>query len=1067
MSRVALFLGVLACSSAGSRERARVSMGSESSGFKDTLEIVVAATTDVHGHLRGWDYYAARTDTARGLARAATIVDSVRRANAGRVMLVDAGDLLQGNPLTHYAARIDASLAHPVIAAMNAMRYDAAAVGNHEFNYGLETLSRATRGASFPFLAANAWRTNGERAFTASTVVQRGGARIAIVGATNPGAMIWDRANLEGRLEVRDIVADVRRAVEDIQRSKPDVVVAVLHSGLEEVASYDTASSGTPSENVAARVAREIPGIDLVVYGHSHREQPSLTIGSTLLIQPRNWATSVALATLRVVRGVGVVSRRGSVVQSAGHAEDSAVVAAVRAAHEGAMRYVATPVGETRVAWRGDSARVSDTPLIDFINEVQRRRAGTDLSSTAAFTLAGLDSGALTIAKLAQLYPYENTLRAIRISGAQLRAYLEHSARYYRPLGTTPLIDATIPGYNFDMISGADYTIDLTKPIGSRVTGLGVKGRVVTDADSFTLALNNYRQSGGGGYAMLSGAPVVYDAKEDIRELLIDEVRRRGALRHEDYFVRNWRLEPATAVTQAATELVPMRPVAAAAASATRDGHLTSGRWLRVIATNDFHGALEPRGDSAGIVRGGAAHLAAEIKKARAACVAPRCENIWLDGGDQFQGTPGSNLAFGRPVLEIFNSLGLTAGALGNHEFDWGLDTLRAHMRRARYAFLGANVRDAQGRDIPWIRDDTLVTVGTLKVGIVGAALVSTATATRAAFVKDLRFAEPAPIIDSLARSLRARGASHVVVVAHIGAFCGRELTSCRGEIVDLAGRLTERVDAIVSGHTHSAVRALVRGVPIVQARSRGSAVGIIDLPLGDSESVPLIEVRDVRADWVTPDSVTALSVAQAVARVAPLISAPVAEIGEHIGVGLQGSMGKLIADAQRSRAGADVSIMNNGGIRAPLRVGSARYADIYEVHPFGNRLVRLTVTGKELRDELERQVAQPSFNLHLGGARVTFDTSRAVGSRVTSLTLSDGTPVRDAGTYRVALSDFLDEGGDGVQLRRNAIKREELGIADLDALIAYLKTLPSPVRGPRDVRITFTSRGINGVRLH
>jgi len=294
------------------------------------------------------------------------------------------------------------------------------------------------------------------------------------------------------------------------------------------------------------------------------------------------------------------------------------------------------------------------------------------------------------------------------------------------------------------------------------------------------------------------------------------------------------------------------------------------------------------------------------------------------------------------------------------------------------------------------------------------------------------------------------------VVVAHIGAFCGRELTSCRGEIVDLAGRLTERVDAIVSGHTHSPVRALVRGIPIVQARSRGTAVGVIDLPLGNGEADPVIEVRDVRADQATPDSATAVAVAQAVARVAPLISAPVVEIGEHIGLGLRGSMGKLIADAQRSRAGADVSIMNNGGIRGPLRVGMAKYSDIYEVHPFGNLLVRLTVTGKELRDELERQVAQPSFNLHLGGVRVTFDTSRAVGSRVTSLTLSDGTPVRDQGTYRVALSDFLAEGGDGVQLARRAIRRDDLGVSDLDALVAYLKTLPAPVRGPRDERITF-----------
>jgi 2',3'-cyclic-nucleotide 2'-phosphodiesterase/3'-nucleotidase/5'-nucleotidase len=1055
MRGAVLLLGTVACASTGGGERAALA----ERAANDTVEIVIAATTDVHGRLRGWDYYTGRPDSARGLARAATIIDSLRRAHAGRVVLLDAGDLLQGNPLTYHAARLDTLGLHPVIAAMNTMRYAAAAVGNHEFNYGLHILGRATSSATFPFLAANVWRVNGERAFPASTVIERAGVRVAIVGATNPGVMIWDRDKVSGRIQVRDIVPEVRRAVNEVRRAGADVVVVAIHSGFDEPSSYDTVSSGVPSENVSARVAREVPGIDVLVYGHSHREQPGLTIESTLLIQPRHWATSVAIATLRVVRGAGVVARRGAVVQAAGHVEDSAVVAAVRQAHEGTIRYVATPVGETRVYWRGDSARVMDTPLIDFINEVQRRRTNSDLSAASAFSATGgLDSGTITLAQIAQVYPYENTLRAVRISGAQLRAYLEYSARYYRSLGSTPLIDSTIPGYNFDIISGADYTLDLSKPLGARVTSLSARGRPVADSDSFTLALNDYRQSGGAGFAMLRGAPVVYDAKEDIRELLIDEVRRRGTLRHEDFFVRNWRIEPPAAVAQAAVELAAA-PRPAVPAPVRRDSHLTNGRWLRVIATNDFHGALEPRADSAGgVVRGGAPYLAAEIAQARRACAAPRCASLWLDGGDMFQGTPASNLAYGRPVMTIFNALGLSAAALGNHEFDWGIDTLRALMRDARYPILGANVRDAQGGDIPWIPDDTLVTAGSLKVGVIGAALVETPTVTKASVVKDLRFVDPAPLIDALSRALRARGADVVIVVAHIGAFCGREVTTCRGAIVDLAARLTERVDAIVSGHTHSPVRGIVRGIPIVQARSRGTALGMIDIPLGDSAAAPVIELRDVRADWVNPDSTVAAIVRAAAERVAERMSVPVAEIGENLSLGLRSPLGGLIADAQRHVGEGDVALMNNGGVRAPIRAGTATVGSLYEVHPFGNRLVRLQVTGRELRRELERQVAQPTFNLHVSGARIVFDTTRPAGSRVMSLTLSDSTPIRDRGRYRVVLSDFLADGGDGVQLAQSALRREDLGITDLDVLIAYFKTLPRPVRAQRDVRIRFAN---------
>ena len=340
------------------------------------VEIVVASTTDVHGRLRGWDYYAGAPDTLRGLTRAATIIDSVRSEHPGRVVLVDAGDLLQGSPPTYVAARVDSSSPHPVIAAMNAMRYDAAAVGNHEFNYGVPALMRATSGADFPFLAANARRANGRRAFPASRIVERAGVKIGIVGATTPGAMVWDRENLAGRIVLRDIVPDVAVAVRDVRGAGASVVVVVMHSGLGGPSSYDTASTKVPAENVAARVAREVPGVDLVVFGHSHREVADTTINGVMLVQPRNWATSVSLATLALERDGRrwkVMGKRGALVQAAGHPESPTVVQATARSHRATLAWVGRSLGTTPVAWRADSARVSDVPLIDFLLEVQRR----------------------------------------------------------------------------------------------------------------------------------------------------------------------------------------------------------------------------------------------------------------------------------------------------------------------------------------------------------------------------------------------------------------------------------------------------------------------------------------------------------------------------------------------------------------------------------------------------------------------------------------------------------------------------------------------------------------------
>src|SRR5919204_5290112 len=146
------------------------------------FELIVAGTTDVHGWLRGWDYYANEADTTRGLTRAATIVDSLRVAHPGRVILVDAGDLLQGNPFAYTAACVSSDTMSPIVAAMNAMRYDAAAIGNHEFNYGMPFLDRAVAQARFPFLSANTYRIDGARKYRAWTMVERAGARVAIIG---------------------------------------------------------------------------------------------------------------------------------------------------------------------------------------------------------------------------------------------------------------------------------------------------------------------------------------------------------------------------------------------------------------------------------------------------------------------------------------------------------------------------------------------------------------------------------------------------------------------------------------------------------------------------------------------------------------------------------------------------------------------------------------------------------------------------------------------------------------------------------------------------------------------
>ena len=483
-------------------------------------------------------------------------------------------------------------------------------------------------------------------------------------------------------------------------------------------------------------------------------------------------------------------------------------------------------------------------------------------------------------------------------------------------------------------------------------------------------------------------------------------------------------------------------PVAAAGA------HLATGRWVRIIATNDFHGTLEPRRDSRGVLRGGAAALAAEIRRARDECRPPQCTSLLLDGGDQFQGTPASNLSFGRPVVILFNQLGRTASALGNHEFDWGQDTLRARVREARYPILAANVTYADGSDVPWIADNTIVDANGLRVGIIGLATVQTPTTTRPSHVSDLRFIDPVPVVNRNARVLRQQGAQFVVVIAHAGGFCNGQPPACEGEIIDLARGVTEQIDAIVAGHTHAPMTTVVNGIPVIQSRSHGSALGVMDVSLSGAR--PVLALRDILPERTAPDPAIDSLVRRVVEPLQPIVNRPIATLAGPMSDLV---LGNFMADAFRAAGGGDIGVMNRGGVRAPLDSGIVTYGELFEVAPFANMLVRLTMTGAGVRAWLEKAVGQRPLSARLSGVVVTYDSTRAVGDRIVSVTMSNGQPLANDRTYRFIYSDFLHANGDGLQATEGVQHVEELGIVDIDAITEWVRR-GSPVWPPRDQRI-------------
>jgi len=1016
----------------------------------DSAHLVIVATTDIHGRVLGWDD-ARDAEAPGGLSRAATILATLRAQYPGQVILVDAGDLIEGNLFATYFARVAPTRPNPVVDALNVLNYDVATPGNHDFDFGVDVLRTAIADATFQYVSANVVvpATQAERSdqplFSPAVVFTRAGVRVGVTGFTTPGVMVWDRGVLAGKAKVVPIAQAAPGALAALDRQGVDFKLVLVHAGLGDPSNYDTTGVGPEND---ASVLATLPSPsrpDLVVFGHTHREVRDTVLGGVHFVQPGNWARSLSVVHVwfRRVNGKWAVDHlRADLIPLATVSELPSFVRRVDAAHDRVRSWASQTLGTGAPGFEGRYARAEDTPLLDFINEVQRRRAGADLSAASLEDPAASLSGEIDVRDLAALYPYDNTLVAVRLSGRQLKEFLEQSASYYRTFAPgQPVINPAVSGGSFDAVSGVEYQIDLSQPEGRRIRGLLFKGRPVTGADSFTVAMSSYRAAGGGGYDVLKGARVVYDRNENIRDLLAAEIRRVGNLTPSAYFVRNWSILPPAAAA--------VRAVFAPVAASVSDADST---MLRVLAITDLHGALAPQvwSWSRGRPVGGVAALKGWFDSLAADC---GCTTVRLDGGDEMQGTPISNLAFGRPVIAAMNRLGIDAAAIGNHEFDWSVDTLKARMAEASYPFLSANITDAvTGARPAWAEPWTIISRGGLKVVVLGLTTPSTPTTTEPRNVAGLAFGDLAAVVKRELPAARAAG-NFVIVLAHEGAFC--DSGACRGGIVDLARALDSgSVDLIVAGHTHVRIDTRINGIPIVEAASSGRDVAVADFVRSGGRCCTVrTRVIDAYADQVRPDSALVGLVARAQARVDSLTRQPVATL--RFGLTRGGDeypLGHLIADAQLNLGRGDVSIMNNGGIRADLPAGAVTYGDLFLCQPFGNRLVRLTIPGTTLLAALEWAAAGGQERAQVGGVEVWFDRRRPAGRRITRTKLTNGRKIDPKRTYTLVVSDFLAAGGSGFGMLKG-LPSTSVGLTDLDALIAYLKVLPQPVDAPAEPR--------------
>jgi 2',3'-cyclic-nucleotide 2'-phosphodiesterase/3'-nucleotidase len=517
------------------------------------VHITIVATTDLHGNILPVNYYTNKPD-AGGLARAATLIKRARQENPN-FLLLDSGDTIQGTPLEYYHNKKNNQPPDPMMLIMNALQYDAMAVGNHEYNFGLKVLEKARSEARFPYLSANTYDKGTDHTHYQPYLVKEiAGLRVGVLGLTTPGIPNWDNEQNYAGLEFNEPLPEAKKWVAVLrEKEKVDVVVVAMHMGLEgDLNTGEITPGQVPNENQAIAIAKQVPGVNVILMGHTHRDVPALVINGVLLAQADHWGRHVARVDLYLDQDQNgrwqIAVESSLTIPTDDRVEPDAEASKLAGPYDRETQtWLARAIGESSAELTADDARFRDTAILDLIQRVQLEAGQADVSMAASFNpRARIPKGAITVREMAGLYVYENTLVVLEVTGVQLKAALEHSARYFGEYvpGKTPaeLVDQRIPAYNFDVAEGVNYDLDITKPFGQRIRNLVFRGRPLDPNQKLRLATNNYRINGGGGYTMYKEAPVVYQSSELIRDLIIDWIERHKTIPIEP--TNNWKIVP-------------------------------------------------------------------------------------------------------------------------------------------------------------------------------------------------------------------------------------------------------------------------------------------------------------------------------------------------------------------------------------------------------------------------------------------------------------------------------------------------------------------------------------------
>lgn len=1014
------------------------------------LKIQIIATSNLNGKFTAYEY-SKNMNVDGGLTQISTLIKEEMDNNKNTV-IIDNGDSIRGN----YSNLFSEDKENPMILAMNKIGYDVLNLGEGELNLGIDKVNSFKNQSQnkVNIICSNLYK-NGERVFDGYAIKELdNNIKVAIIGIVLPEIEKKYDNKLNG-CTLKNPIDEVGIVIDEIKsKGGADLYILSANISVREEKNSD--------ENLIRKIAERYDNISAIVIGDECEIEEVEKINNAIVIKPNSNGESIGKIEItleKIDNEYKIVNEESEIIPTASVIEDEELTEEVKSYHERLVIDATKKIGVLdKDLVEKDNIKgipqsiVSDQGLTDFINEVQLYYSRKQLeeldidvdniyhvSAANIFeSTSNIEEGNITKADIYNIYGNDNNLSTIKITGKQLKKLMEWSVAIYNKFQEGDLtisLNEKRKIYQYYMFDGISYEINISNDINDRIENLIFEKdkKEVKDDDTVYLAINNLSSKSiidseinsvfhGESYEKICDTSNYRISA--IRDLIFDyiiNVNNGEIKRNVD---ENWKLTGVkydNKKREVAMRLINEEKLKIMKSSDEKNPIIKSITWddvikvsdktIDIIAFNDFHGSLQEGDKSIG-----AAKLLTLIKE-KQSLKSDDYDSFIVSTGDVYGGAPISTLTYGKAVSEFLKEMDLTVSSIGIHEFDLGIDKIKAWQREGEFSFLAANIVDKESRNpISWIEPYSVIESNGLKIGVIGVTTPEIVSRIKDENIENLEFISPESVINKYAKKLKEEEkVNAVVVLGYLEAIQNKITDKVEGEVTELAKSIYN-VDAIITGNNGKYISGSVNNIPIVEAGGNGE--GLSNLKFTFNVEGKLLNVEGISEKICkTDEKIIANDNMEGIIKsyeeeLSDILLEKIAYLDRDLDYDKDNGLtciGMVIAESLRRIANTDIVLIDGREITGGLKKGEVTVEDLYTIVPYDNELVTINLTGEEIKNIIEDKIKlNDNECVQFAGINVYYDESREIGKRVTSIKLTNGTSLDMNRSYKVLISDFM-----------------------------------------------------------